>query len=200
MFSITGDYLKNNMQEGILSDAAREKLATGIEYAVHLRTYKYAPRDVELCLFSIHTFAAVTEIIDDQDDLQLVLPQAPSPKKHRLDEAEGQTSAPILKASATTIQNAEPTEPFAPEVQALPTAMETDPTTEASKSDTMEDPIAASKNPKKHCNLKNKKDWIQSPTLTGYRFSYQQQMTKKNQQDNEIFMVNRQSQSTQCPG
>lgn len=40
----------------------------------------------------------------------------------------------------------------------------------------------------------------QTIQVTGYRLSYLQQMTKKNQQDNEIFMVNGQSQSTQCPG
>ncbi|KAG5524971.1 hypothetical protein RHGRI_031603 [Rhododendron griersonianum] len=53
---------------------------------------------------------------------------------------------------------AEPSEPFGPEVRPLPTTMESDATTEASKSDPMEDAIAASKNPKKHHALKNKKD------------------------------------------
>ncbi|KAG5532703.1 hypothetical protein RHGRI_027112 [Rhododendron griersonianum] len=158
MFSITGDYLRNNMHEGILSDPAKEKLATGIEYAVHLRAYKYAPRDVELCLFSIHTFTAVTEIIDDQDDFQLLLLQTPSPKKQRLDETEAQTSVPIPKASTPAMQTAEPTEPFAPKVHPLPTTMESDATTEPSESDPMEDTIAASKNPRKHRTLKNKKD------------------------------------------
>lgn len=107
-------------------------MATGIEYAVRLRAYKYAPRDVELCLFSIHAFTAVTEIIEDQDDLHLLLPQEPSLKK-RLDEPEGQTSVQIPKASPAAMQNSEP---FGPEVQPLPTTMEGDATTEASKTDT----------------------------------------------------------------
>ncbi|KAF7138806.1 hypothetical protein RHSIM_Rhsim07G0090000 [Rhododendron simsii] len=78
--------------------------------------------------------------------------------QERLDETEGQTSVPIPKASATAMQTAEPTEPFAPEVQPLPTTMEGDATTEASKSDAMEEAITASKNPKKHRTFKNKKD------------------------------------------
>lgn len=133
-------------------------METGIEYAVHLRAYKYAPRDIELCLFSIHAFTAVTEIIEDQDDLHLLLAQAPSPKKQRLDETEGQTSAPTPKASAATMHNAEQTEPFAPEVRPLTTTMEGDATTEDSKNATMEDAIPASKNPKKQRTLKIKKD------------------------------------------
>ncbi|KAG5554111.1 hypothetical protein RHGRI_011851 [Rhododendron griersonianum] len=66
----------------------------------------------------------------------------------------------FLKTSNDTVfkEAAEQSEPFGPEVQPLPTTMESDATTEASKSDPMEDAIAASKNPKKHRALKNKKD------------------------------------------
>ncbi|KAF7151013.1 hypothetical protein RHSIM_Rhsim02G0019200 [Rhododendron simsii] len=95
---------------------------------------------------------------DDQDDLQHLLAQAPSSKKQSLDEIAGQTSAPIPKAPTTAMQNAELTDTFTPEVQALTATMEANGTTEASNSHTVEDTIAASKNPKKHHSLKIKND------------------------------------------
>ncbi|KAH7855784.1 hypothetical protein Vadar_028830 [Vaccinium darrowii] len=76
MFSIDGEYLRENIQQDQLSDVAMEKLGTGIEYAVQVRAYKYEAREVALCLFNVKAFFPTNEIIEDI--LQLTLePETP---------------------------------------------------------------------------------------------------------------------------
>ncbi|KAI8530230.1 hypothetical protein RHMOL_Rhmol11G0040000 [Rhododendron molle] len=106
MFSISGDYLKNNIKKDTLSRAARRKLGTGIEYAVHLRAYKSAPGDNEFCLFSIDTFVAVTKIIEDTQELHLVLQATTAQKNHYSKGGETRSSATELRASNTATEDA----------------------------------------------------------------------------------------------
>ncbi|KAG5566976.1 hypothetical protein RHGRI_002514 [Rhododendron griersonianum] len=89
-----------------LSEAARGKLGKGIEYAVHLRAYKYAPTDSEFCLFSIDTFVPVTKIIEDTQELHLVLQATTAQKNHYNKEGETKSPATQLRASYTAAQDA----------------------------------------------------------------------------------------------
>ncbi|KAH7867551.1 hypothetical protein Vadar_034805 [Vaccinium darrowii] len=91
MFSIDGEYLRENIQQDQLSDVAMEKLGTGIEYAVQVRAYKYEAREVALCLFNVNAFFPTNEIIEDI--LQLTLePETPA-KKQRKNESKDETSS-----------------------------------------------------------------------------------------------------------
>lgn len=95
--------LLSNHVQATLSRAARQKLGTGIEYAVHLRAYKSAPRDNEFCHFSIDNFVPVTRIIEDKQELDLVLQSTTARKNHYSKGGETESPATKLRASNTAM-------------------------------------------------------------------------------------------------
>ncbi|KAG5532564.1 hypothetical protein RHGRI_027005 [Rhododendron griersonianum] len=55
MFSITAEYMRENIKQGELS-AAIEKLCQGVEYVVRVKAYNYTKHRLPNCLYSIHEY------------------------------------------------------------------------------------------------------------------------------------------------